>query len=461
MSFVVLLLFFGLLLAIIYGDAEKRFLSLIIGTVLFPNVALFTTNPSISPQHIILYVYFFVEFFKDSENFKKSIFFNPITIPITFNIISYFFTALYNSGIASKDMYYGIRDSIDCLGYIYAAFLCTRQVDIKHIAKKLIPFVCIICFFGIIEILFNDNIPYRLVCNAFPQYNGSFDLNSKVSLIESWRLRTFFTTKHPTAFGMLLMSLFLFYLPYIKDNFFNQKKLLLTIILLSVNIVLCGSRTALVGAALGIALMIFNKVGPFLKIFIMGCIIFSFSALLTFMLDNFQTSHAGKGSSLNFRERQLIFSIVTISNSPILGNGNKYTSHVIFADDTRAQDSYGDDLGGLESVVFSLLIDRGFFGLFTYYLLLLWMFIILFKNRKNPCISGGFALLAAGAAFVTLSGTIGNCSQFLFLLVGGQIGEIQRQRTMETNSDSITMSNDSAPADLHQQREQQILPKMD
>lgn len=452
MSFIVLLIFFGLLLAIIYGNAERRFLSLVIGTILFPNVALFISSPSVSPQHIILYVFFFVEFFKDRENLSRSIFFSPLTLPIFLNIISYFFTAIYNGGIASMDMYYGVRDSIDCLGYIYAAYLYARQNDIKQFAKKFIPFIYVICFCGIVEILLNDNIPYRLVCAAFPQYNGSFDLNTSVSLIENWRLRTFFTTKHPTAFGMLLMTLFLFYLPLLKTNIIERQKLLLVLSLLFVNILLCGSRTALVCAFFGIGLMIFDRVGPFLKIVTMGLIIFGFSTLLTFMLDSFQSSHAGKGSSLEFRERQLLFTFVSISNSPILGNGNKYTSHVVFADDTRAQDSYGDDLGGLESVVFSLLIDRGFFGLFTYYLLLLWMFILLFKHRKNPEISGGFALVAAGTAFVTLSGTIGNCSQFLFLLAGCQLGEIQRQKLLEEeNAPQLPASPQSSATDLHQE----------
>ena len=443
MSVAVLLFFFGLLFTIIYSDSEKRFLTLVIGTIIFPNVALFTTNPSISPQHIILYVYFIVEFFKDRENFNKSIFFNILTIPIALNIISYFFTALYNSGIASKDMYYGVRDAIDCLGYIYAAYLYARHVGINNFAIKLIPFIYIMCFCGIVEVLLNDNIPYRMVCAAFPHYNGSFDLNSKVSLIESWRLRTFFTTKHPTAFGMLLMSLFLFYLPYLRKDTLERKKILAVLILLSINLILCGSRTALVCALLGVALLIFDRVGPFLKIIIASVVVFSFSALFSFMLDNFQTSHAGKGSSLDFRERQLLFTMVSISNSPILGNGNKFTSHVIFAEDTRAQDNHGDDLGGLESVVFSLLIDRGFFGLFTYYLLLLWMFIILFRHRKAPLISGGFALIAAGTVFVTLSGTIGNCSQFLFLLAGCQLGQIQKEKIDELEADENPSLDDA------------------
>ena len=436
MSFAVLLFFFGLLFVIFYSEAEKRFLALVIGTVLFPNVALFTTNPSISPQHIILYAFFLSEFFKDRENFNKSIFSNILTIPILLNIASYFFTAVYNSGFTSKDMYYGIRDSIDTLGYIYAAYLSARHIDIKHFAIALIPFVYIICICGIVEIMLNDNIPYKLVCAAFPHYNGSFDLNSKVSLIEHWRLRTFFTTKHPTAFGMLLMTLFLFYLPYLKKELSEHKKILLVLLLLAVNIILCGSRTALVCALLGVALLVFDRVGPFIKFLVAGIVIFSFSALISFMLDNFQTSHDGKGSSLDFRERQLVFTLLSISNSPILGNGNKFTSHVIFGEETRASDSSGNDLGGLESIIFSLLIDRGFFGLFSYYLLLLWMFALLFRYRNQlQGIRGGYAMMASGAIFFTLSGTIGNSSSFLFLFTGLQLGYIShyKQIALENN----------------------------
>ena len=89
-------------------------------------------------------------------------------------------------------------------------------------------------------------------------------------------------------------------------------------------------------------------------------------------------------------------------------------------------------MGGLESVVFTLLIDRGAIGLGTYYLLLLWMFIILFRRHKQyPEISQGFAMIAAGTIFLTLSGTIGNSSSFLFLFTGFQLGIISRHKEEE------------------------------
>lgn len=430
MSFAVLLFFFGLLAYMFLTNTTGRFLTLVMGTVLFPTTALIIKNPSISPQHLFLYTFFFIEFFKDRQNFNRSVSSNLLLIPIAISILSYTFTAIYNAGIASKDMYYGLRDVVDCFGYIYAAFICGQKEDIYKIAQKLIPFVITVCLFGIVEVLLGDNYPYKLIHSAFPYYEGDFDLNSTVSFIEHWRFRTCFTTKHPTAFGTLLMSLFLFYFPYIMKKGQERKKIILMLALLALNLYLCGSRTAMLCSAFGVGLFFYFKLKPFLKIVIAGCVIFAFSTVLAILVQNFQTNaDRGSGSNLDFRTAQLLYSVAAIYNSPIFGNGNKYTSHVIFAEDARASDSSGRDLGGLESIVFSLLIDRGFFGLFSHYLLLLWMFILLFHYRNRlKGISGGFALMAGGILFLTLSGTIGNSSSFIFLFTGLQLGYISQYK---------------------------------
>ena len=449
MSIVVLLFFFGLLAYMFLTDTQGRFLTLVMGTVLFPTTALFIKNPSISPQHIFLYAFFFIEFFKDRENFNKSIFNSFLLIPIGISIISYIFTAIYNSGLASKDMYYGIRDVIDGFGYIYAAFICGRKESVYALVQKLIPFVIVICLFGIAEILLGDNYPYKIVNSAFPYYEGSRNLDSTVSFTESWRFRSCFTTKHPTAFGTLLMSLFLFYAPYFKKEGPEHKKIVLVLALLALNLFLCGSRTAMLCAALGVGLYVYFKLKPFMKILVAGFALFASSAVLAILLQNFQTNTEHGGSSLDFRTSQLLFSMAAIYNSPILGNGNKYTSHVIFAEDTRASDSSGRDLGGLESIVFSLLIDRGFFGLISYYLLLLWMCVVLFRYReKLKGITGGFALMASGTLFLTLSGTIGNSSSFIFLFSGLQLGYISQYKQIAyDNNTEITDETEEEASD--------------
>ena len=436
MGILVLLSFFGLLLAMIYGDAERRFLILVIGTIFVQTTALFIKNPSISPQHVLLYTFLFVEFFKDREIFKDSVFKNPLLIPICLILCSYVTTSFFNGGLVSKDMYYGVRDFIDTFGYILAAFICGKQLQIHSFAQKILPIVVVIGIFGIIEALLNANYPYKIVNSAFPMYEGLYDIQGNVGLGQSWRTRTCFTTKHPTAFGTLLTTLFLFYIPYDKNGIISKPKVLLVLTLLGINVVACGSRTALFCTAVGAALFIVDRFSLFAKIIVAIIIAFSFSSIVAFMLENFQQSGRGRGSSLDFRTQQLLFSVMAIENSPIFGNGNKFTANYILEENDngakRAQDDSGHDMGGLESVVFTLLIDRGAIGLGTYYLLLLWMFIILFRRHKQyPEICQGFVMITAGTIFLTLSGTIGNSSSFLFLFTGFQLGIISRHKEEE------------------------------
>lgn len=432
MSILVLLLFFALIGTMIYGDSQSRFISLIAGTVLFPTTALFVKNPSISPQHILLYAFLLIEFFQDRENFFKSIFKNPLIIPLTLILGSYSATSLFNSGLASKEMYYGIRDFLDTFGYILAAYIAGKKLDINEFAHKLIPFIVICCLFGILEGLINANYPYKFINSAFPIYEGMYDLNGSVGLGQDWRTRTCFTTKHPTAFGTLITSLFLFYLPYFKKERIPQSKVVLVLVLLGMNAVICGSRTCLFCVVVGAALYIVDKFSIIAKIAVTGIFIFSLSTLLAIAVENVGASGQGRGSSLDFRAQQLAFSFMAIQNSPIIGNGNKFTANTILEEGDRgkrAQDSSGQDMGGLESIVFTLLIDRGFVGLGSYYLFLLWMFFILFRNRsKFEEINGGFTLIIAGSVFLTLSGTIGNSSSFLFLFAGIQLGYIRQKQ---------------------------------
>ena len=442
MSFLVYILFFGILGIIIRGSAEKRFMAFFAGTVLFPNVCLFIANPSISPQHIILYLFLVVEFTKNPDEFKNCLFKNPLRFPMIIVATSYIGTALINGGIASKDMYYGVRDIVDTYGYILAAFITGKKFFSEKFASQIFKFVCICCFFGILEVAFYENYPYKFINLAFPKYNGLYDLNSSISLSQDWRFRTCFTTKHPTAFGTLLMTLFLFYLPFLKksnlvDTKLTKPQIVFILSLLGINIILCGSRTALVCTIIGALLYFIDKLSPVLKIFLWGILILSSSLIFAFMVAKFANS---QGSSLDFRMKQLAFSVMTIAQSPILGNGNKYTSQKIFQEDDngamRAQDSHGDDMGGLESVVFSLLIDRGFVGLFSYYFLLLWLLAIFYSNRQKLGKQiDAFEILIAGTMFLSLSGSIGNSSAFLFIILGLYLGNIQQRKEAELNDD--------------------------
>ena len=432
MSILTYLLFFGILGVIIYGDSKKKFLAFFAGTILFPNVCLFIKNPSISPQHIFLYLYILVEFFQDSKGFNIGLTKHPLRIPLIILIFSYVSTAIFNGGIASIDMYYGIRDLVDTFGYIVVAYIVGKKISTDEFAESLMPFVIFICVCGVGECLLNANYPYKLICSAFPSYDGLYNLDTSVSLSQSWRFRSCFTTKHPTAFGTLLMTLFLFYLPYIRRQQLDRPRLYLTLVLLALNIFLCGSRTALVCTVVGVFLLVVDKINIYLKIFTWGMLIFCSTMIMAFMIARFGQS-TGSGSSLDFRAQQLIYSVLLIEDKPVFGNGNKFASHNLFEENdkgqVRAEDSQGNDMGGLESVAFTLLIDRGFVGFFSYYLLLLWLLIIFYYNRKRfDRHIGTFVIVISGTVFLTLSGSIGNSSAFIFAILGLELGNIEQEK---------------------------------
>jgi len=437
-SALVYLLFFLLLGLIIYGDAEKRFISFIIGTILFPTTALFIKNPSISPQHIFLYTFLFIEISKDFRNFKQSLFHNPLRIPLFLILLSYICSAAANSGIASKELYYGARDFLDTFGYVLTAFIIGKKIDLESFVQKMYWPIIIVCIFGIIEGLLNTNIPYKIINSAFPIYEGYYSLNTDISLRQDWRIRTCFTTKHPTAFGILLTTFFLFYLPYIKSNFFPKIKIYLLLSLVGVNIFLCGSRTALCCIFIGIFIYVLNQFSLKFRILVYGFILISLSSILAYMIATFNYS---SGSSLNFRQKQFIFSYLTVQKAPLFGNGNKFTANYILQETDngngkKAQDSSGENMGGLESIVFSLLIDRGFVGLIGYYLFLITFLILLYRKRHSEYAENGYVLILSGSLFLTLSGTIGNSSAFFFLFSGLLLGHVYQEDDLQEIEDT-------------------------
>ncbi len=355
---------------------------------------------------------------------------NPLRIPFLFLLFSYIGTAVFSSTPFVKDLYYGLRDFVDTFAYLFVAYSVGKRISLDDFAQKIIPILTVCCLFGILEAALNENIPYKIINSAFPQYNGIYDLNRSISLSQDWRIRTCFTTKHPTAWGTLLLGLFLFYLPYLRSGTIGRPKVLSILCLLGLNILLCGSRTAWVCLAIGVFLFVTSRFKPIFKIIVYGILLFCSSIILAFMLSQFAYS---KGSSLDFRMRQLIFSYLTIQNAPVFGNGNGFASHNLFEEGEsssgarRVQDNSGNDMGGLESVVFKLLIDRGFVGLFSYYLLLAWLFVLFFKGKSFESRDVHISLFV-GALFLTMSGSIGNSSAFLFMLWGVELGRIESLR---------------------------------
>ena len=413
-------LFAVILYKICKSDEAGKFYALALGTLLFPMAGTFVAKPTIAPNHAFIYTYLFIELIqavgKNHTNFKRILYF-----PLFLIIASTITTILYTEGFDAKTFYVAARDFCESYGYLIAAFIAGTKTQDDGIFSSFCKPIIILCGFAVLEVLIEYNIPYTFICSAYPNYDGFASLEKGGAFVEAWRIRAAVTTVHPTALGTLLSTLFAFYLPLWKRDIIPQRELNVTLVALVIAMLVSGSRTSMLCAALVFGVFIYSKVNIYFKILLAGIAIFSFGTAIAIAIDHFEDSN---GSNLELRREQLLFSVLTIQQSPIFGNGVQYTSKYIFesnSDGTKGI-ALGDDnenLGGLESIIFRKLIDYGFLGLGCFFAFLLYFqFYFLFHRKKTLYAHCGALVTLSLTVFLILSGTLANSIVYGFTILG-------------------------------------------
>lgn len=421
-------IFAFILYKICKSDEAGKFYALAIGTLLFPAVGTFISSPAMAPNQFFIYTYFLVEILqaigKNHTSFKRILY-----IPLLLIIGSITITILYTDGLDTKTFYVAGRDFCETYGYLIAAFIAGTKAPGNDIFDTFYKPVLVLCAFAVIEVLIEYNIPYMFICSAYPNTDMAYTtLESGGTFSESWRIRAAVTTAHPTALGTLLSCLFAFYLPLWKKEIIEQKKLILLLCATLIAIIVSGSRTAMVCATITIVIFLFSRVNIYLKVCIAGLMFFSFGAALSFFVSQFEDS---RGSNLNFRREQLLFSVLAIQQSPIYGNGVQYISKYIFGDTddgsrgiARGYDN--ENLGGLESIVFRKLIDYGFLGLGCFFAFLaFFQFYFLINRKKSIYANSGAFVTFSFTLFLILSGTLQNSIIYGYVFLGYCLGKVR------------------------------------
>ena len=425
MSAIVLLTYFGFLATIFVGNTAKGFIALLLGTILFPCCALFNDSPSVSGQIVLLYAFIGKELLMNTHDFKRAIFESPMKYFLILIAFSYALTTVFNFN--GMNAYYAIRDMIDLYCYFIAAVIASEKLTLEDVSRSIYWFVFLMCIYGLYEAATNTNILYKVINLAFPAHDGWYNLNSSINASEGWRIRTIITTKHPTTLGNLLMVLFIFYWNTYQSKSMHYMKNIGILVLLGMNVILCGSRTSLACVAIALLYSYMKTKGILMKILFVGMLVFSASYMVNYTVEHLMDSK--DGSSIMLRLTQLAFSFEKIQESPIWGNGSNYTAHQIKDEGVRFNDD-DEFIGGLESVAFIYLIDRGLMGVLTFYLFWLMAFQYLRKNdalfedRKMTLEIMPMSVIL----FLTMSGLIGNNTAFCFLFTGLYIGCIEKQR---------------------------------
>lgn len=321
-----------------------------------------------------------------------------------------------------------IKVTLQDFVFMWMGFWAFYKIEnIKYIK---ILFVILISagLYGIFSYIFKIN-PY--VDLLYIVYSGIENLYSVFLEEERGGLlgRTSGTMTHPLGWGQMWNLIIGLYL-LCRKNINNTLGFIIVIVGV-INIILCGSRAAIV--ALGILYIFylfsentqkaFKSIFIILSILLAGLFIFKENENVEKMSKYLQASvlfwdqEASndaniKGSGVNMRIRQLEVSVEKAATSAIGGLGFNYQLYTL--NNYRKAD---DELYGLESIVFKKLVEQGFLGLliFIYTTILLYKYVRKNKIYKERILIAGF--FCSYIATIAITGIQGGTWALFFVII--------------------------------------------
>lgn len=297
--------------------------------------------------------------------------------------------------------------------YIWIGYKVLQNINVSKYFNVICIASLLAGLYGICSYAISSN-PYVSAMNLL--YGGESDFSYFMEEIRGGlQGRTYGTMVHPLAWGQfwnILMCLVWIF------KYMLRKYIFISLIVVGcVNIVLCGSRAALV-ALLIFFIFVLLSYGVKKLLLVIPLAYISVSALLmvipqemknsglvsyiesgVFFWDSSYSEKAGiVGSDRTMRIVQLQKSIDIMSRNPIGGVGYDYQYYVLKTD--HAIDS---ELYGLESIVFKLLVEQGLTGLivFFYTFNMLRTFSIKEKDTKTRTLVNGYFLSFLSSILIT------------------------------------------------------------
>lgn len=315
---------------------------------------------------------------------------------------------------------------IDTYFIVLLGFYGTKNETFN--SKKIIYVLLFVTIYGIITFVISRNPIQEFVSSAFgKKYIAQYYFGIRTRIDSTW--------SHPIAYGFVCAVLFFKYLQYASKSL----KIRILLFLLAFNVLICGSRTALaaffiMGAA--IVLMRFNfvnRIKVILAVIVFTVPLYMFVPMVQNKVHDVVLTAMGddsvSGSSLEMRDAQTDAVMYIVSEAPLLGHGISYILEVMnFGTDNFIGDK---QLFGLESYIYIILIERGFFGAFLEVIIVLSLLFYAVKYRKNDLYDTSFMIsIVIGFIFFSVStGTLDIFTPVMFM-IGVTISEIQYKKEL-------------------------------
>lgn len=391
------------------NQGQKRFDWFVCSMMVMSSAIIVINKPQIPCHRLFLFCYW-LSVLKHNE--RQGVKF-PLAIPLSIYIVG---LLIVSSNSPYLNIFYKIYKPfvflIDTYLILLLACYGIKQENFK--SKAIVYTLMFVTFYGVVTLILSSNPIQNITSSAFGQkLLQDYYFGDRVRITSTW--------SHPIAYGLICGALFYEYLPYWK-----KKKIQILMLLLAINVFLCGSRTALAAFFLmgGVIVLTRYKLSRAIRQGIIVCImvvpIYCAVPMVQNKIDSMVNTALGNedvaGSSLEMRDEQTYYAMLIVSECPLLGHGLDYIMEVMgYGTDNFTGDSH---LLGLESYTYILLIERGFIGLFLE--IFIWASIIFYALRYRKQDVEDASLIIAyilGFAFFSIStGTLDTKIPMLFMV---------------------------------------------
>lgn len=390
------------------NQGQKRFDWFVCSMMVFSSSIIIINKPQV-PCHRLFLICFWLSVLKNHEQRRKMF---PLKIPLGIYIAGLLIIS-FNS--PHLNFFYKIYKPFVFLldTYLILILACYGIKKENFKSNAIINTLMFVTLYGVVTLLFSSNPIQNMIASAFGRtLLDSYYFGDRIRITSTW--------SHPIAYGLICGALFYEYLPY-----WRKKKIQILMLLLAINVFLCGSRTALAAFFLMGAVIVITryKLSRAIRQVIVICIllipIYLAIPMVQNKVDSMVNTALGKddvsGSSLEMRDEQTYYAMLIVSESPMLGHGLDYIIEVMgFGTDSFIGDSH---LLGLESYTYTLLIERGFIGLFLEFFIWVSIVFYAFRHRKQDVEDSSLIIAyIIGFAFFSIStGTLDTKIPMLFV----------------------------------------------
>lgn len=332
---------------------------------------------------------------------------------------------------------------------VYAFVALKNYTVFTKLEKVIFPCILFITVIGFINFILKTPIWINIFS---PKINHVFS-DDRFRVLSTF---TYCFDYGQTNFMLLLMTL------YGKSKrLITNFKFKLSIACCLFGIIFCGCRTVLASSLIGFTVyMLFNyTTAKVVKYYLAGlsCFILSYCFIpqvqekTEFLLSAIDPDSKVSGSSSSMRLEQYATVFMLIKDKPFIGNGHNYFLRDLGWDKGEgAIATKYSKLAGLEGAIMSILLERGFIGVFVYsffYIGLICFALKMRKKARSECATA-IAILISFIAYGNMTGELNSAS--LTLLLSGFLLKLAYLKNNTNYNIAYRLSNRYNPIIINQ-----------